>query len=47
MEKMICIPVWQYNLMLKTFDQAVKELEELKEELKKASAEVGASAKAE
>ena len=43
MEKMICIPVWRYELMLKTFDQAMKELEELK----KALAEVGASAKAE
>lgn len=43
MEKMICIPVWQYELMLKTYDQTVKELEELK----KALAEVGASTKAE
>ncbi len=43
MEKMICIPVWRYELMLKTFDQAMKELEELK----KALAEVGASTKAE
>ena len=30
MEKMICIPEWRYELMLKTFDQAMKELEELK-----------------
>lgn len=29
MEKMICIPVWRYELMLKTFDQAMKELEML------------------
>lgn len=43
MEKMICIPVWRYELMLKTFDQAMKELEELK----KAFAGVGAPAKAE
>ena len=43
MEKMICIPVWRYELMLKTFDQAMKELEELKKPL----AEVGASTKAE
>lgn len=47
MEKMICIPEWRYELMLKTFDETMKELEKLKEELKKASAEVGASAKAE
>lgn len=33
MEKMICIPVWRYELMLKTFDQAMKELEELKKAL--------------
>lgn len=43
MEKMICIPVWRYELMLKTFDEALKELEELK----KALAEAGTSAKAE
>ena len=33
MEKMICIPVWRYELMLKTFDEAMKELEELKRAL--------------
>ena len=43
MEKMICIPEWRYNLMLKTYDEALKELEELK----KALAEIGASTKAE
>lgn len=43
MEKMICIPVWRYELMLKTLDEAIKELEELK----KALAEAGTSAKAE
>ncbi len=43
MEKMICIPVWRYELMLKTFDEAMKELEELK----KALAEADTSAKAE
>ena len=43
MEKMICIPVWRYELMLKTFDEALKELEELK----KALAEAGTSAKSE
>lgn len=37
MEKMICIPEWQYDLMLKTFDDAMKELKELKEELEKVS----------
>ena len=36
MEKMICIPVWRYELMLKTFDQAMKELEELKKALAEA-----------
>ena len=46
MEKMICIPLWRYELMLKTFDQAMKELEELKKELENASEEVGASTKA-
>lgn len=35
MEKMICIPVWRYELMLKTFDEALKELEELKKPLRK------------
>lgn len=30
MEKMICIPEWRYELMLKSFDEAMKELEELK-----------------
>ncbi len=43
MEKMICIPVWRYELMLKTFDEAMKELEELK----RAFAEAPTSAKAE
>lgn len=43
MEKMICIPEWRYNLMLETFDKAMKELEELK----KALAEAATSAKAE
>lgn len=33
MEKMICIPVWRYELILKTFDQAMRELEELKKAL--------------
>lgn len=47
MQKMICIPEWRYELMLKTFDNAMKELKELKEELKKASAEAATSAKAE
>lgn len=47
MEKMICIPEWRYNLMLKTFDNAMKDLKELKEELKKASAETATSAKKE
>lgn len=42
MEKTICIPVWRYELMLKTFDQAMRELEELK----KPFAEAPTSAKA-
>lgn len=40
MEKMICIPEWRYNLMLKTFDEAMTEL-------KKASEEAATSTKAE
>ncbi len=36
MEKMICIPVWRYELMLKTLDEAMKELEELKKALAEA-----------
>lgn len=37
MEKMICIPKWQYELMLKSFDEVVKELEELKKALEAAT----------
>lgn len=46
MQRMICIPEWRYNLMLKTFEELTQELEKLKEELKNASAEAGTSAKA-
>lgn len=46
MQKMICIPEWRYELMLRTFDEAMQELEKLKEELKNASAEAATSAKA-
>lgn len=35
MQKMICIPEWRYELMLKMFDEAMKELEELKKALQK------------
>lgn len=41
MEKMICIPEWRYELMLKTFDQAMQELEELKKALKEANTSKG------
>ena len=30
MQKVICIPVEQYNLMLETYDRLVVELEEMK-----------------
>lgn len=39
MQKMICIPIEQYELMLKSYDDVVNELEEMK----KALAEVSTS----
>lgn len=33
MQRMICIPSEQYSQMLKSYDNAMKELQELKEQL--------------
>lgn len=37
MQKMICIPVEQYNLMLKSYDEVINELEEMKKALEAAT----------
>ena len=33
MQRMICIPLGQYNQMLEGYDNAMRELQELKEQL--------------
>ncbi len=37
MQKCICIPVEQYELMLETYDKVVEELEKLKKALEEAA----------
>lgn len=34
-QKMIMIPVWQYDKMIETYDKTLEELRELKERLRK------------
>lgn len=41
MQKMICIPVEQYELMLKTYDEVVNELREAKKALEEAETSKG------
>lgn len=36
MQRVICIPVEQYELMVKTYDEIVAELEEMKKALEEA-----------
>ena len=33
MQRMICIPSYQYNRMLESYENAIRELQELKEQL--------------
>lgn len=38
MQKMICIPIEQYELMLKSYDEVINELEEMKKALEEVTA---------
>ncbi len=41
MQRMICISAEQYNRMLESYDKAMEELQELKEQLRAAQGDVG------
>lgn len=41
MQRMICISAEQYNQMIESYDKAMEELQELKEQLQAAQGDVG------
>ncbi|MBE7727137.1 MAG: hypothetical protein E7244_22860 [Enterocloster citroniae] len=41
MQRMICISAEQYNRMLESYDKAIEELQELKEQLQAVQGDVG------